>query len=107
MPIIKQINNNILQKVERRIFNELKISSNSSFEIQSSYENINEITLNKYISDHNLREETKVYLEEKCKFYDKKEKTQLSPKKSFNKNIERIQIQNTYNKLKNNSYNKN
>ena len=58
---------NVEKKLEKKIFNNLNIFSNSNLEINSSYENINEITSNKYISDYELRKETKNFLLEKCK----------------------------------------
>ena len=53
-------------------FDFLKISNSTSIEINSSYENINEITLNKYISYYEFRKETKEFLIEKAKQYDSK-----------------------------------
>ena len=53
-------------------FDFLKISNSTSIEINSSYENINEITLNKYISHHEFRKETKEFLIEKAQQYDSK-----------------------------------
>ena len=47
--------------------NNFEISSESTIEIKSSYENINKITDYKYIKDDNLKEETKNFLISKCK----------------------------------------
>ena len=60
------------KKIEKK-FHNLEISSQSTtLEINSSYENINEITLNKYISDIDFRKEAKEYLIEKSRQYDSK-----------------------------------
>ena len=71
IPLMKKYNNNFIQK-SKNIFNNLNISSTSCFEIRASYENINTISLNKYISDDNLREETKHFLQEKCNIIQSK-----------------------------------
>ena len=57
--------NYLSTKVEKN--NNFEISSESTFEIKSSYENINKITDYKYIKDDNLKEETKNFLISKCK----------------------------------------
>ena len=60
-------------KKNEKKFHNLEISSQSTtLEINSSYENINEITLNKYISDIDFRKEAKEYLIEKSRQYDSK-----------------------------------
>ena len=46
-------NNITYGKIENKLFNNLIISSKSTLEINSSYENINKITSYKYISDEN------------------------------------------------------
>lgn len=53
-------------KSEEKKFTCLEISSVSTMEINSSYENINKITNFSYISDDNLRKNTKNFLLEKC-----------------------------------------
>ena len=58
---------NIQKKKEKNIFKYLSISTESSLEISSSYENINVITSYKYISDNDLRIDTKNYLLERSK----------------------------------------
>ena len=74
MPLpIHQQNENLLKK-ENKSFENLEISSKSTLEINSSYENINEITSYKYISDLDLRKQTKNFLVEKCKM-----KSPISP----------------------------
>ena len=53
---------------QKKKFNLLEISSSeSTLEIGSSYENINEISNNKYISDNELRDMTKEFIIQKCK----------------------------------------
>ena len=60
--------NNIPKKEEKNKFKYLTISSSeSTLEINSSYENINVITSYKYISDNDLRIDTKNYLLERSK----------------------------------------
>ena len=59
--------NNIKKKEEKTKFKYLTISSESTLEINSSYENINVITSYKYISDNDLRIDTKNYLLERSK----------------------------------------
>ena len=52
-----------LQKIKKKNFNKLEISSSvSTLEINSSYENLNEISNNTYIIDAGLRESTKQYI---------------------------------------------
>ena len=75
MPLEKKDENP--KKIEKKIFKDLEISSNSTLEINSSYENINEITANKYINYYEFRKEIKEFLIEKSKQYD--------TKKAFNK----------------------
>ena len=60
-------NNKISKKEEKNKFKYLSISSESTLEINSSYENINVITSYKYISDNDLRIDTKNYLLERSK----------------------------------------
>ena len=57
--------NPILEK-KLQNFHNLEISLESSFEINSIYENINKITNYRYIKDKNLMEETKIFLINKC-----------------------------------------
>jgi len=60
--------NNIQKKEEKNKFKYLTISSSeSTLEINSTYENINVITSYKYISDNDLRIDTKNYLLERSK----------------------------------------
>jgi hypothetical protein len=68
VPLIQQNNSiNINGKIEKKMFNNLEISSSiTTLEINSSYENINEITYNKYITNKDLRNETIKFLKEKC-----------------------------------------
>ena len=58
--------NNNKSKSEEKKFNSLEISSESTMEINSSYENINKLTNYSYISDDDLRKKTKNFLLEKC-----------------------------------------
>ena len=67
VPLIQQNNSiNINGKIEKKMFNNLEISSSTTLEINSSYENINEITYYKYITNNDLRNETIKFLKEKC-----------------------------------------
>jgi hypothetical protein len=54
---------------EEKKFNNLEISSASTIDINSSYENINQITNYNYISDDDLRKKTKKFLMEECNIY--------------------------------------
>ena len=60
------------KQIDKKIFSNLKIFSCSTLEIDSSYENINEITNNKYINYYEFRKETKDFLIEKATQYDNK-----------------------------------
>ena len=68
VPLIQQNNSiNINGLIEKKNFSDLKISSSvSTLKINSSYENINEITYHKYITNNELRNETIKFLKEKC-----------------------------------------
>ena len=55
------------KKTKKKIFNNLSVSSISTLNINSSYENIDEITSHKYITNCELRTETKKFLLEKCR----------------------------------------
>jgi len=68
VPLIQQNNNiSINRQIEKKIFSNLQISSSiSTLEINSSYENINELTYHKYITNNDLRNETIKFLKEKC-----------------------------------------
>ena len=68
-PLYKKEEN---QKSEKTHFNNLKISTESKLEINSSYENINEITSNQYIKNNQLKEETKRFLLDKCRIIESK-----------------------------------
>ena len=54
---------------EEKKFKNLEISSASTIDINSSYENINQITNYNYISDDDLRKKTKKFLMEECNIY--------------------------------------
>ena len=58
------------KKSEKTHFNNLKISTVSKLEINSSYENINAITSNEYIKNDHLKEETKKFLLDKCRILE-------------------------------------
>ena len=60
------------QKSEKTHFSNLKISKESKLDINSSYENINEITSNEYIKNNQLKAETKRFLLEKCRIVESK-----------------------------------
>ena len=69
----------------------LNISNVESFKIKSSYENINEITSNKYLHNNELRTKTKEFLLKEC-FYDnencnKKYGSKISSDFNFFRNI--------------------
>lgn len=57
--IIKEENKNIIFSS----FKNLSTTNEKSFQLNSSYENLNEITKNKYIKDNILQEKTKQFLE--------------------------------------------
>ena len=69
-------------KSEEKKFKNLEISSQSTMDINSSYENINKLTNYNYISDDDLRKKTKKFLLEECKIHFSEKKI---PK--INKNI--------------------
>ena len=58
-----------VSKFGEKKFNILEISSASTIDINSSYENINQITNFNYISDDELRKKTKKFLLEECNIY--------------------------------------
>ena len=60
------------KKKEKKLFDNLSISSISTLTFHSSYENIDEITSHKYISNYELRTETKNFLLEKCRIINNK-----------------------------------
>ena len=74
VPLIQQNNSiNINGTIEKKVFSNLEISSSiSTLEINSSYENINDITYNKYIANNDLRNETIKFLKEKCQLIQNK-----------------------------------
>ena len=70
-------NNNInlqnLDKNEKKAFENLEISSTAStLEINSTYENINCITNNRYASNGDLQKKTKIFLLEECNLNNKR-----------------------------------
>ena len=54
------------EKILFNTFNNLSTRSEKSFQLNSSYENINKITKNKYIKDKNLQSKTKQFLVQEC-----------------------------------------
>ena len=54
------------EKILFNTFNNLSTRSENSFQLNSSYENINNITNNKYIKDNNLQSKTKQFLVNEC-----------------------------------------
>ena len=68
----------------------LDIYKNESFEIKALYENINEITCNKYSKNNTLRNKTKEFLMKECSIYqnDKKiSESKISSDLNFSKNF--------------------
>ena len=73
-----------LDKNEKKIFNNLEISSTTStLEINSTYENLNSITNNRYASNGELQKKTKIFLIEECNLTNKKS---IYKRKSSNMN---------------------
>ena len=58
--------NNSKSEEKRYSFNSLEISSDTTLNINSSYENINQLTNYNYISDEELRKKTKKFLFREC-----------------------------------------
>ena len=54
------------EKILFNTFDNLSTRNESSFQLNSSYENINNITKNKYIKDNNLQMKTKQFLVKEC-----------------------------------------
>ena len=54
------------EKILLNTFSNLSTRSENSFQLNSSYENINNITNNKYIKDNNLQSKTKQFLVNEC-----------------------------------------
>ena len=72
------------EKKEKKNFDNLSISSSiSTFTINSSYENINEITSHKYINNNELRMETRHFLLEKCNTNNIEKSGQIYKNKNF------------------------
>ena len=86
-----------LELKQKRKFDILEISSSElTMEINSSYENINEISNNKYLNDYDLRDMTK-------QFIIKKSKLQNKPVKSISGKSKRrssFDYESHYNKMK-------
>ena len=61
-----QISNKSHSQEKKHFFKDLDISSESTMEINSSYENINKLTNYSYISDDELRNKTKKFLLKHC-----------------------------------------
>ena len=69
--------------IEKKKFDTLEISSSeSTMEIYSSYENINEISRNKYIYDYDLRDMTKHFIIKNSKFSNKPSNSSMGNNKS-------------------------
>ena len=69
--------------IEKKKFDTLEISSSeSTMEIYSSYENINEISRNKYIYDYDLRDMTKHFIIKNSKFQNKPSNSSMGNNKS-------------------------
>ena len=76
---------NVPEKEEKKKFDILSICSLSTLNINSSYENIDDITSHKYITNYELRTETKNFLIEKCKIFNSKieKNSQVYKNKNF------------------------
>ena len=57
------------EKIIFETFLNLSITNEKSFQLSSSYENINKITKNKYIKNHSLQSKTKQFLINECSTY--------------------------------------
>lgn len=82
--------------------NNYEISKENNIEIDSSYENINKITNYKYISDKNLKEETKIFLINKCQQpIEKKENIikSFEPIHRHDQSCKEIQIRASYDNI--------
>lgn len=72
------------EKKEKKTFDKLSISSSiSTLTINSSYENINEITAHRYINNNELRMETRHFLLEKCNINKNAKSSQIYKNKNF------------------------
>ena len=90
------IQNNNDEKEKNKIFENLKISSSISIiEINSSYENINQITNNIYLTNNELKIKTKNFLLNECKQIEEQIFTNITNK---NKDIKELKTINTRNK---------
>ena len=83
---------------QKNKFDILEISSTeSTIEIVSSYENINEISNNKYLYDNDLRDMTKKFIIKKCRISNK----QVNSISGKNKRRSSFDYENDYNNMKN------
>ena len=80
----------------------LNITNIESFEIKASYENINEITSNKYIKNNALRNRTKEFLLKQCEYGNENEKNISGSKISSDFNYFKSLIYDKKNNIKNN-----
>ena len=64
--LLKELRDNKKEILNSCYVRRLKITNNESFLIKSTYENINEITGNKYIKNNALRNKTKEFLVKEC-----------------------------------------
>jgi hypothetical protein len=72
------------EKKEKKTFDKLSISSSiSTLTINSSYENINEITAHRYINNNELRMETRHFLLEKCNINKSEKSAHIYKNKNF------------------------
>ena len=92
--------NNILNEKNRK-FSDLDCSQSTSFTINSSYDNINQISNYKYYHNSELREKTKNFILEEIK--DKKDES--SNKKNINDNYNLIKL-NTFHNISPNKLNR-
>ena len=76
----KSLNGKDKSEEKRYSFKNLEISSESTLDIYSSYENINKLTNYSYISDNDLRQKTKKFLFRECgKQFSEKNLKKVNP----------------------------
>ena len=102
---IKNLNifgTNYLSTIVQNNKNNYEISKENNIEINSSYENINKITNYKYISDNKLKQETKIFLINKClKPIEKKENIikRFEPINRHDQSSKEMQIRASYDNI--------
>ena len=97
----KEKNNMILRSNSSSYINNLETTDTESFEILASYENINDITCNKYIKNQILRKKTKEFLLKECSNSFNEPKTNESRISSESNLFKTMIFENTNRKRKN------